>query len=100
MGNSVNDVRRDAVQKIRTAVEQGSSFEEACSLIVVRDTGLRESIISDSLKALIAEMHVSRGIPLKNLAMRLRVSLSRLLNAKEGMPGESGEAASAGSQVA
>lgn len=104
MGNSFNDVRQDSVQKITSAVKQGSSFEEACSLIAVKDTGLRESIISDSLMAIITEMHFSQGLPLKNLAMRLRVSLSRLLNAKERMHGESGEAASAkrrkGSQVA
>jgi pilus assembly protein TadC len=102
--NGFNDVYADSIRKIRSAVEQGLSFDEACSLTVVKDAGLRESIVNDSLKAIIAEMHFSRGLPLKNLAMRLRVSLSRLLNAKEGMPGESGEGASAkkrkGSQVA
>ncbi|MCL4476506.1 MAG: hypothetical protein M1508_09815 [Nitrospirae bacterium] len=104
MENSFNDALKDSIQKIRGAVEQGLSFDEACSLIAVKDPGLRESIINDALKAIVAEMHFSRGLPLKNLAMRLRLSLSRLLNAKEGMPGESGEVASAkrrkGSQVA
>jgi len=87
MGNSFDDVCRDSIRKIRNAVEQGLSFDEACILITVKDAGLRESVINDSLKAIIAEMHFSRRLPLKTLAMRLRVSLSRLLNAKEGMPG-------------
>ncbi len=104
MDNSFRDLYEDSIQKIRRAVEQGLSFNEACSLIAVEDIGLRESIINDSLKAIIAEMHLSRGLPLKHIAMKLRLSLSRLLNAKERLPGEGEEIGPAehheGSQVA
>ena len=102
--NSSKVLYENAIKKIKNAVEQGLSFDQACSLITVDDTELRESVRNDSLKAIIAEMHLSRGLPLKNLAMRLRLSLSRLLNAREGMSEKGGEAASAkrrrGSQVA
>ncbi len=86
MGQDFEAVCKDAVQKIRDAVEQGLSFDEACTLIEVEDAGLRECVINDSLKAIIIDLHFSRGLPLKTVAMRLRVSLSRLLNAKKGMP--------------
>jgi hypothetical protein len=94
MERSSSDIARDTVKKIREAVEQGASFEEACFGIGIQDRGLRESIMKDSLKAIIADMHFSQGLPLKTLAMKLGISLSRLLNAKEGMPGESGGAGS------
>lgn len=104
MDNGSHVLYEDSLKKIKDAVDRGLSFDEACSLIAAGDAGARESIISDSLKSIIAEMHYSRGIPLKTLAMRLRVPLSRLLNAKERMHAESGEAASAkrrkGPQVA
>jgi len=91
MDKSFTDVYEDSIQRIKSGVEQGLSFGEACSLIAVKDMGLRETIINDSLKAIIAELHFSMGLPLKQIAMRLRLSLSHLLNAKKGMPGEGKE---------
>jgi hypothetical protein len=104
MDKSAGVLYEDSIKKIATAVEQGLSFDQACSLIAVDDSVVRESIGNDSLKVIIAEMHISRGLPLKHLAMRLRLPLSRLLNAKKGMSGDGGEVAAAtcpqGSQVA
>ncbi|MCL5022165.1 MAG: hypothetical protein M1497_02145 [Nitrospirae bacterium] len=90
MNSPFKGVYQDSIEKIGSAVEQGMPFDEACSLITVSDTGLREAIINDSLRALIACQHCAKGIPLKQLAMKLRVSLSRLMNARQGMLPETG----------
>jgi len=68
---------------IKEAVEQGASFDQACSLVAIKDPELREVVLNNALKALVSEMHLSRGMPLKQLAMKLGVSLSRVINAKE-----------------
>lgn len=77
------DLRDGSIRKIRNAVEKGRSFHEACSLLDIADVDMRESIINDALKLLVAEMHYGNGMPLKQLALKLRLSLSRLLNAKQ-----------------
>ncbi|MBI5025496.1 MAG: hypothetical protein HZC12_01975 [Nitrospirae bacterium] len=85
----------DSVKKIISDVEQGLSFDAACSVLnpAVCGTEIKESIIDDALKVLIAEMHFSNGVPLKQLAMKLKLSSSKLINAKESMLKEAGEAA-------
>lgn len=78
----MKDLLDDSIRKIRTAVENGLSFDEACSLIEIADADVRESVVDNALKLLVAEMHHGSGMPLKQLAMKLRLSLSRLMNAK------------------
>jgi hypothetical protein len=80
--------RKESIMKIKLAVEKGSSFDEACSLILVGDAESREAIMAEALTLLIEEMHCSGAMPLKQFAMRLRISMSRLLRAKEIMQRE------------
>jgi len=82
------DLRAGFIRTIRSAVEKGRSFHEACSLLDIPDVDMRESVVNDALKLLIAEMHYGNGMPLKQLALKLRLSLSRLLNAKENISDE------------
>lgn len=86
------DLREKSIRRIRQAVEQGSSFDQACSLISVENRELKEAIVAESLRTLIAEIHVRKGVPLKQLAMKLQLSMSRLLKAKEVMESEPEEA--------
>jgi hypothetical protein len=84
----------NTIGKIKTAIEQGLSFDQACSALNIEDTGLRASIVNDSLKVLVADMHFSKGMPLKQLAMKLRLPLSRIINTKESMGKEAEETGS------
>lgn len=72
-----------SVARIKEAVEQGMSFDQACSLVVIKDPELREVVLNSALKALVFGMHLSEGMPLRQLAMKLGVSLSRVINTKE-----------------
>lgn len=85
MESSANRMYIDSVRKITSAVGQGLSFDQACSIVAPDDEKMREAVIDDALKVLIAEMHFSMGMPLKELAVRLSVSLTRIMDAKESM---------------
>ncbi len=84
-------LRDGSVKKIVGAVEKGLSFNDACSLVDIRDAEVRDSVYRDALRFLVAEMHYGKGIPLKQLALRLRLSLSRLMNARESMIEDEGK---------
>lgn len=74
-----------AAVKIREGLAQGLDFDEACAAIDVGDKGLRERIIDDMLKVLIAEEHFSRNISLEEMAEKLKVPVNRLETAKKEM---------------
>ena len=79
------DLYDDSIKKIRGAVDKGLFFDEACCLIEITDRDLRESVVNEALRLLVAELHCSGGMPLKQLALKLRLSLSRLMNVKESL---------------
>lgn len=72
-----------SVAIIIEGVEQGMSFDQACALVAIKEPELREVVLNNALKALVSEMHFSRRMPLRQLAMKLGLSLSRVINAKE-----------------
>lgn len=74
-----------SVNRIKSAVKQGISFEQATSLIEVTDAAVKAAIVDDALKVLIAEMHFSGEKPLKDLARALKLPLKRLEKAKAEM---------------
>jgi len=59
------------------------SFAQACSLVTIKEPELREVVTTNALKVIVSELHLSSGMPLKQLAMMLGLSLSRVINAKE-----------------
>ena len=75
----------EAVGRIRAAVGQGMSFEQASALIDVGDESLREEMLDDALKVLIAEMHLIGKKPLKDVAQALKLPEERLAKAKKEM---------------
>jgi len=66
--------------------------------VAIKEPELREVVITNALKVIVSEMHLSRGMPLKQLAMMLGLSLSRVINAKERILQD--EEASASDEVA
>ncbi|TAN41474.1 MAG: hypothetical protein EPN22_15355 [Nitrospirae bacterium] len=68
----------ESIAKVRDAVGNGLSFNEACKTLEVEDISLKAFIVSDALKILIADLHYSRGISLPDVADKLKVSLKTL----------------------
>jgi hypothetical protein len=81
----IHKVYEKALSKVRMGLEEGLGFDSACEGIDVEDKALREQIVDDLLKVLIAEEHFSKRVPLPDLAKRLHVSEVRLESAKESM---------------
>jgi len=78
-------VYRKAVEKIREGLASGLDFNSASAAIDVEDETLKNHIIDDMLKVIIAEEHYNKGIPLDKLANALNVSVDRLETAKREM---------------
>lgn len=67
-------VYNEAMTKIREGLKNGLNFNEACSVINI-DEGLKKFIVDDALKVMIAEMHYAKGMPLRQVADTLKVSI-------------------------
>ncbi len=68
----------EAMVKIREGLKNGLSFNEACSVVDVEDTELKRFIEDDALKIMIAELHYSMGMTLKQVADALKVPLKAI----------------------
>lgn len=70
---------------IRDGLDRGLGFDEACAAVQMDDENLKNRIVDDMLKVIIAEEHFARKVPLDTLAAALKVSEDRLKQAKESM---------------
>jgi len=84
---------RGSIEKIKGAVEQGLAFDEAAATVDVKDQALKDTIISDALKVILAELHFGKKKSLKALAKKLKVPEQRLLQARQEMLEDVEEAA-------
>jgi len=79
-------IYEESVRRIQSAVKQSMPFGQAVKLIDVEDEGLRNAIIDDALKVLIAEMHFSgKKMSLKDVSGMLKLPLKKLEIAKAEM---------------
>jgi hypothetical protein len=74
----------ESVRKIQNAVKS-MSFGQAVKLLEIEDENVKRAIIDDALKVLIAEMHFTGGMSLKELSKKLKVPLGRLETSKKEM---------------
>lgn len=87
------EIYNQAFAKIKSGLENGLSFHEACSAIDVKDGELRDFIIDDALKTAIADMHYARGFLLQQVADKLKVPLKKINSANMEMLEDAGIAA-------
>jgi hypothetical protein len=83
----------EAITKIREGMQNGLSFEDACNSIDVKDEELKEFILDDALKIMIAEMHYGKAMALEEVAKALNVSMGRISKASLEMIEDAGIAA-------
>jgi hypothetical protein len=83
----------EAVNSIKSAVENSVPFDEAAAKLDVKDEGLKAAIVDDALKLLIAEMHFMKRASLDEVANALKVPLTRVEDAKKQMLEEVEQAA-------
>ena len=68
-----NAVYQEVLPKILESVKEGCSFYKACDNVQVEDKELKDLIVDDALKILIAELHYKQGRPLHDIAGQLEV---------------------------
>jgi len=75
----------ESVNRIKKGVEQDMTFEQAASLVVIKDEMVRASVIDDALKLLIAEMHFVARKSMDDVAKKLRLSRDVVMKARQEM---------------
>jgi len=86
-------ILREAIEKVKALLGQGKTFDEAIIAIEIHDPALRESIVDDTIKVLIAEEHFAGLVSIEALAKKLRVDVARLNKARTEMLQDVEEAA-------
>jgi hypothetical protein len=75
----------ESVKRIQKAITQGMTFEQAVSLVDVKNEKLKGAIVDDALKVLIAEIHFTGGLPIEDTAKKLRLSIEIVTKARQEM---------------
>ncbi len=83
----------EAIAKIREEMKNGLTFDKACNTISVAGEELREFILDDALKIMIAELHYGKGMPLQEVAKTLNVPMAKVSVASLEMLEDAGIAA-------
>ncbi|HEX8948934.1 MAG TPA: hypothetical protein VF790_08245 [Dissulfurispiraceae bacterium] len=71
-------IYNEAIAKIRSGLENGLSFHEACSAVDIKDGALRKFIEDDALKVTIAELHYGKKQLLQQVADTLKLPLKKI----------------------
>ncbi len=70
-----NLIYDEAISKIKEGLKNGLKFNEACSIVNIEDAEFKRLILDDALKIMIADMHYTKGMTLKQVADTLRVPI-------------------------
>jgi len=68
-------IYNEAMDNIMAALQNGSSFDEACASVDIADGELKGFIVDDALKVLIADIHYAKNLPLQHVADTFKVSM-------------------------
>jgi hypothetical protein len=86
-------IYNESISRIREGMKNGLPFGEACQSINVADEELKEFILDDALKIMIAELHYGKSMPLEEVSKFLNVPMARLSKASLEMIEDAGIAA-------
>lgn len=75
----------NALAKIREGLAKGSDFVSASSSVMIDDEALRQIVLDDVLKVIIAEEHFVRNVPLEQISRNLNLPIDRLEKAQAEM---------------
>jgi hypothetical protein len=88
-------IYNESIAKIREGMKNGLAFGEACQVIDVADEELKEFILDDALKIMIAELHYGKGMTLEEVARILNLPMGKVSVASLEMLQDAGIAAAA-----
>ncbi|MBI5076670.1 MAG: hypothetical protein HZB62_16100 [Nitrospirae bacterium] len=74
-----------ALAKIREGLAKGFDFVSASASVNIDDPSLKQIVLDDVLKVIIAEDHFIRQIPLEEISRKLTMPIDRLEKARAEM---------------
>jgi hypothetical protein len=83
----------ESITKIREGMKDGLTFDKACEAIKVDDEELKEFILDDALKIMLAELHYGKGMSLEEVSKTLNISMGKISVASLEMLEDAGIAA-------
>ena len=86
-------IYNESIAKIREGMKNGLTFGEACQVIDVTDEELKEFILDDALKIMIAELHYGKAMNLEEVARILNLPMGKVRVASLEMLEDAGIAA-------
>jgi hypothetical protein len=78
-------IYNEAMDSIMEGLQNGLSFADACGRMQIEDKRLKEFIMDDALKIVIADMHFNKGLPLEHISSILNIPLDVMKRAQMEM---------------
>lgn len=75
----------NALAKIREGLAKGFDFVSASASVIIDDDALRQIVLDDVLKVIIAEEHFIKMVPLEQISKKLNLPIDRLESATSEM---------------
>lgn len=80
-----DEIYDEAIAYLQSYIDKGMKFDEACALITVKDPELKRLIADDFLKIMMAQLHYSGGMPVKEVAEKLGVPIAKMIAIRDLM---------------
>ncbi len=74
-----------ALAKIRQGLAKGFDFNSASTAVMIDDESLRQAVLDDVLKVIIAEEHFVKKVPFEQISRQLNLPMDRLEKARTEM---------------
>lgn len=74
-----------ALAKIKEGLAKGFDFNSASAAVTIDNGALRQAVLDDALKVIIAEEHFVRQVPLEDIGRKLNLPIDRLEKAQAEM---------------
>jgi hypothetical protein len=78
-------IYNEAMDNIMAALQNGSSFDEACASLDIADGELKGFVVDDALKVLIADIHYTKNLPLEHIADTYKIPMDIITKANKEM---------------
>ena len=78
-------VYNEAMDSIMEGLQSGLSFADACVHLEIEDEKLKEFVMDDALKIMIADIHFNKGLPLEHVSSTLNVPIEAVKKAQREM---------------
>jgi len=75
----------EALAKVKAGLAKGLDFETASAMVDIKDKNLRETVLDDVLKVIIAEEHFAKNVPLVKISKNLNLPIERIERARKEM---------------